>query len=87
MSNEPVKCNKCGKMFVCEKHHILPKTLFGEGETVNLCPNCHAEYHRYLGHKYLKEENKQSMEFYFFKYYKWLSGVGLIVLFICTYFK
>ena len=87
MAKKKEICRKCGKELYCEKHHILPFSLFGNGETDNLCPTCHDEYHKELGYKYLKEENKQSMEFYIYKYYKWLSGVGLIVLFLYTYFK
>jgi len=87
MENKENICSKCGKSYVCEKHHILPRKLFGEGETDFLCPNCHAEYHRYLGNKYLQEKNKQSIEFYYHKYYKWSYGAGLIVLFLYTYFK
>jgi len=80
MSRKETICAKCKKTIVCEKHHPLPKTIFGEGETDNLCPNCHAEYHRYLGHQYLRKENAQSMEFYFNKYYKWLYGLGIAAL-------
>ena len=87
MSREPIQCRKCEKLFYCEKHHILPKSLFGEGETEDLCPNCHDEFHRYLGHKYLRKENKQPMEFYFQKYYRWLYGIGLalIILFLIKF--
>jgi len=76
-----------GKCSSAKNIIFYQKLLLAKAKTDNLCPNCHAEYHRHLGHKYLKEENKQSMEFYIYKYYKWLSGVGLIVLFLYTYFK
>ncbi len=71
-------CKKCGKSHFCDEHHILPKGIFGDGETVFLCKNCHDEYHRYLGHKFLQKKNKQNMEFYFYKYYRWF--VGLVVI-------
>ena len=87
MSNEKRKCKKCKKYFCCDNHQILPKTIFGEGETDNLCKNCHDEYHRFVGHKYFRKENKQNMEFYLHKYYKLLYGAGIIaiVLFVAHY--
>ncbi len=82
-------CRKCGKEHFCDKHHLLPKAIFGEGETILLCKNCHDEFHRNLGHKYLQKNNKQSMEFYLYKYFRWLAGFCIIVgIFItgCIYF-
>ncbi len=85
MGKEKVQCEKCKKDFFCDKHHILPKGIFGEGETEYLCKNCHDEYHRYLGHKYLQKKNKQTMVFYFEKYYRWLAGLCIILgIFIAT---
>lgn len=78
MSNKLETCKKCGEEFYCDKHHLLPKGLFGEGETDFLCPNCHREFHKKLGYKYLRKENKQSMEFYFEKYFRWLAGLTII---------
>ncbi len=49
------ECRKCGKPYYCDEHHILPEGIFGEGETVPLCKNCHDKYHRFLGHKYLRK--------------------------------
>ena len=40
-------CKKCGKDFYVHSHHILPKSIFGKGETVDLCPNCHTHFHEY----------------------------------------
>ncbi len=57
MNKEKKECRKCGKEFYCDRHHILPKGIFGDGETDNLCKNCHNEYHRYSGHKYLRKNN------------------------------
>jgi len=79
MSKEREKCRKCGKELFCDKHHILPKALFGDGETVNLCKTCHDEFHRALGHKFLQEKNKQTMEFYLEKYFRWLAGLSIVV--------
>jgi 5-methylcytosine-specific restriction endonuclease McrA len=41
-------CKKCGNYFYVHEHHILPKSKFGkDGETVELCPNCHTHFHEY----------------------------------------
>lgn len=87
MSNKLETCKKCGKDFYCEKHHLLPKGLFGEGETDFLFPNCHTEFHRKLGHKYLRKENKQSMEFYLEKYFRWLAGLLIAAAFLLFIFN
>lgn len=29
------------------EHHILPRSKFGKGKTVELCPNCHYHFHEY----------------------------------------
>jgi len=81
---EKRQCEKCKEYHFCEAHHPLPKALFGEGEIVFLCPNCHENYHRYLGKKYLLKQNKQPLEFYFTKWYYWLyvacfAGFVLII--------
>lgn len=73
------KCAKCNTEHYCDEHHILPKALFGEGETEPLCKNYHDDFHRTLGHKYLRKENKQSDVFYIEKYLKWLFGLSIIV--------
>lgn len=67
--NEKI-CEKCRQLHHCDEHHILPEGIFGEGETVPLCKNCHDKYHRFLGYKYTRKINKQSEEFYFEKWYK-----------------
>ena len=85
MQDKKRKCEKCGEFHYCEAHHILPQKLFGEGEIVWLCPNCHDEYHRSLGYKFLQKINKQSMEFYLEKWFKWLylaTFIGLLGFFI-----
>jgi hypothetical protein len=86
MNKEQVECRKCKENHYCDEHHILPKALFGEGETDSLCKNCHDEFHRTLGHEYLRKENKQSMEFYLKKYFSWLVGLCIAVaLFLLIY--
>ncbi len=75
-------CKKCKKEFFCDEHHILPKGIFGEGETEPLCKNCHYELHIYVGHKYLLKKNKQKASFYLYKYYAWLAGLCIVIGFI-----
>jgi len=49
-----------------EKHHILPKSIFGNNDKIAyLCPNCHTDYHQKLGAKNLKNTNAQfHVDFY-----------------------
>ncbi len=68
-------CSKCGQSFYCDDHHILPKGIFGDNTTEPLCKNCHYEFHRFLGFKYLRKKNKQPAEFYLRKYATWLISV------------
>ena len=79
MSKKKDRCSKCKEEHYCDEHHLLPKAIFGEGETDNLCKNCHDEFHRELGHKYLLEKNKQPMEFYLEKYFRWLVGLSIVI--------
>ena len=70
-------CQKCKKFTYVEKHHVLPKSIFGETkETAKLCPNCHTEYHQHLGTGNLKNED---MVFHFYTFYKWLSGLVVVL--------
>ncbi len=74
------RCRKCGKYTFTYEHHILPQAQFGKDtETVNLCGNCHTEYHQYLGNKELKNP---SIEFHYEKFFKWMMGLTLIGLLI-----
>lgn len=82
--NDKQICAKCGKLNYCDAHHILPKGIFGEGETAYLCKNCHNEFHKTLGFKYLRKKNKQPAIFYIETYLLWLSS--LISLGILLYF-
>jgi hypothetical protein len=61
MADESKKenCAKCGIYFWTDKHHILPRAIFGKkGKTVPLCPNCHRDYHEQLGRENLKNPDK-----------------------------
>jgi len=72
-------CRKCGKYDWLHQHHILPFSKFGNGETVNLCPNCHTDYHKKLGRKNLKND---SIEFHYEMFFRWLTGlsIGIAIL-------
>jgi NAD-dependent SIR2 family protein deacetylase len=75
------KCDKCGKITYVEEHHILPKSTFGENDQkVDLCPNCHTDYHQELGTKNLKNPD---IVFHLFFYEKWKYGLlGLLLLLV-----
>jgi hypothetical protein len=70
-------CRKCNQYGWIEEHHPLPISTFGEGETVKLCPNCHTDYHTQLGRKNLEND---SVEYHYEKFYRWLFGVGIILI-------
>ncbi len=79
---EKAKCRKCGKYDYVEKHHVVPQGILKDGETVQLCPNCHTKYHIKLGRKNLKNHN---FEFYWKHYLKWINGLLLILILIGIY--
>ncbi len=71
-------CLKCGKKTYLEKHHVLPKNIFKEdGEIVDLCSNCHTEYHQKLGRKNLKNPE---IKFHLKFWYKWFYGAIILIL-------
>jgi len=73
MAKDKKKCAKCGQEHYCDEHHILPKSIFGDGLTRSLCKTCHDEYHRFLGFKYTRKKNAQPEDFYVKNWVKWLS--------------
>lgn len=77
MKREKQVCPRCQTATYLETHHILPQTTFkGQGDLVEMCPNCHNEFHIELGKKTLKEPNA---EFHYFKFWKWYFTGSLIV--------
>ena len=73
-------CMKCGTNTYLEKHHVLPKNTFGEtGDKIELCPNCHTEYHQELGYKNLKNKN---MLFHLTFWYNWFYGGTIFAIII-----
>ncbi len=79
------ECEKCGNEFYVHAHHVKSKSIFGKGETVDLCPNCHTHFHEYsnLNTKNPKDANEADVI-----WKKWLMKVvvacfivGLLVLF------
>ncbi len=81
---EKVKCNKCKEFHYCDAHHLLPKGIFGKGETVYLCKNCHDELHRFIGFKFLRKKNAQSEDFYLEKYAIWIVSAFVIGAFLVS---
>jgi hypothetical protein len=85
--NKKDYCEKCNTYTWLDQHHILPQSTFGENEeTIMLCPNCHREYHKYLGDENLKNP---SMKFHLYTFYKWRHGLSIalfIVVGIAYYF-
>ncbi len=78
------ECAKCGKYTWVERHHILPKSVFGENEeVVYLCPACHTDYHQQLGLENLKNPD---MVFHFYFFQKWLHGLLTIVFLIFVFY-
>ena len=72
-------CEKCGEFTYVEQHHVVPKGLLKKGETKNLCPNCHTEYHLKLGRENLKNP---SFEFHWLFFLKWQNGLLLFLILI-----
>ena len=79
------ECPKCRRSAWLEKHHVLPQNVFdGDGDVVELCPNCHKDYHQVLG--YGKDELKNpDAEFHFYRFYRWFYGLPVILLLILFY--
>ncbi len=81
-------CSKCGQYIYCDNHHLVPKSIKPDGETRPLCKNCHDDFHRFLGFKFLRKANAQPEEFYLRKYALWLTysvvaGLfGMLVYFV-----
>lgn len=71
------KCRKCNKYFYVHDHHILPKSIFGEGEKVVLCPNCHTHFHEYLNKQ---DVNEKDVSKYLYHWYNWYYTIVVIVV-------
>ena len=71
------RCAKCNQLFWVDKHHILPKCTFkGAGVIVELCPNCHRDYHEYLGRDGLKNPDKN---FHYRFFARWMAGLLTLI--------
>ncbi len=77
------ECEKCGKVFYVHGHHILPKSLFGKGETIDLCPNCHTHFHEYSN---LNTKNPQDKAEALKIWNRWLKKVVVICFVIGAFF-
>ena len=74
------KCERCPAITYLEKHHIWPKSIFGGiGPVIKLCPNCHNEYHIELGRKKLKNTDISYHENKFWKWFKTLSIILILI--------
>lgn len=63
-------CRKCQRNGLVESHHRIPfQGRQKDKDTIDLCPNCHTEYHEYL------PSDKQSRTFYERFFLSWISGV------------
>lgn len=75
------RCRKCGKLTYVYKHHPLPQAIFGKGknnldqDTVELCGNCHTDYHQFLGKK---ELSNPDAKFHYKQWYTWFYLMALI---------
>jgi len=78
MKKEPKKgwCEKCGEYFYVNDHHILPKGVFGKGETIRLCVKCHAHIHAYMDMNVKDTKNKDEVKKV---WYYWFKKVAVIV--------
>lgn len=75
-------CEKCGEFTYVEKHYVVPRGILKNGETKELCPNCHNEYHLALGRENLK---KSDYEFHWLFWLKWQNGLLLALILIAIY--
>ena len=76
------KCFKCQTIQWLERHHIYPQSIFGkEGETVDLCPNCHTDLHVKMGRA--KQTEKK---FYQDFHRKWMVGLILLIFIFSVIF-
>ena len=81
-------CSKCKNYFYVHEHHILPKSIFGTGETALLCPNCHTHFHEYSKKRTKKPGNKkEALKIWI----KWLTKItvtaSIIILALILFLK
>ena len=69
------ECKKCGEFFYVHAHHIFPKSIFGKGEVVDLCPNCHTHCHEYNN---LHVKNPQDAEEVNEVWKEWLRDIIIV---------
>lgn len=75
-------CEKCKQEFYVHRHHILSKALFGEGETIDLCPNCHTHYHEYANKNLKNPKNKEEV---LRVWNKWFKSITITCIIIALY--
>ena len=79
-------CEKCGKYTYVEKHHVVPRGILKNGETKNLCPNCHTEYHLELDRENLKKEDYTFHWLFFLRWQNSLLTFLILIGIIALYF-
>jgi hypothetical protein len=73
-------CEKCGETMWLQEHHVPPKASKIQHKlTYSLCPNCHVDFHQYLGMQNLKNTSEK---YHLKMFYRWLLGVALLTLII-----
>jgi hypothetical protein len=78
-------CEKCGKEHWLQEHHVPPKgSKIPNQITYSLCPNCHVDFHQYLGMKNIKND---SIKYHHLMFYRWLLGLGVatIILYLTAF--
>ncbi len=76
-------CKKCETYTEVEKHHILPKSIFGGiGPVVYLCPNCHTKFHLHLGRKNLQNPDP---DYHHYTFWKWIGTATVILLCVLVF--
>ena len=62
-------CRKCGRIGFTILHHIIPfKDYYKDERKIEICSNCHTDYHTYLP---AKKQKKSLYETFFIS---WIFG-------------
>jgi len=76
-------CQKCNIKFYIHNHHILPKANFGnDGETIDLCPNCHTHCHVYMTEKVTNKSNPEEVQLIWKTWFTQIDPVVKVVILV-----
>ncbi len=81
------RCEKCKEYFYVHDHHILKKSIFGEGETKKLCPNCHTHYHEYLKKQDIDPEDMKQNLYIWLKWFYTVAVIAVVVVGVFLLFR